>query len=136
MALFEHDIETGRRGLTGRGAQAFNAVLPTSLLGGKFRSLESKDRDAFSGKVLKGMMTGNQGLFKTNEKMVKNTTMMSGFAKADLRIQASTNQFTQRGFKLQKDDVKRSAKFYKIDEKIRKDETQYYKTEKKNRKDS
>jgi hypothetical protein len=147
MALFERDIETGQRKAIGAGR-----YLPTF---GAFKG--SKDTDPFAGrllkqmsrdsKALKGVMGGivSGGQFNTSLKFqqnamqaanetAKNTSSLASSQKSDLRLQASTNQFSQRNFRINKQYLTRAAKYFDKEEKSRKGSDEYYKETKKLRK--
>lgn len=112
MALYEHDIEFGK--------------VKKSQMG-------RIDSDAFSGKVL-GQFMSKQGVtagqYGQSSKMqqASNSKLgtMTQFMKNDLRMQASTNQFVQRGFKLNKQSLTMLVDFYKLDKKVRMEEREFY----------
>jgi hypothetical protein len=80
------------------------------------------DTDAFSGKLLKQFGKGKIGGDNSEQ-----FGTMANFMKSDLRLQASTNQFVQKGFKLNKKSLSMAFKYYELDKKVRKEERDFYK---------
>ena len=109
MALFEHDIEFGK--ISKRQGRRMNAA------------------DKFSGNLLQQFSKGQIG---GSEEMGS----MGKFMKNDLRVQASTNQFTQKGFSINKKAITMAEKYYALDKKVRKEERRYYKDTKDVRKEA
>jgi hypothetical protein len=137
MALFEHDVEFGKR-LNIPGAQALRSL--SALLPGRFgggvrgeRQFDPRDIDRFGARMQRAVSSGlRQGvpgvsdastkrlqtaMQKQSQQTVKNTGVSATQMQVQTRLTISSNEFTQRNFRINKQHLTRAAGFFKGEEK-------------------